>query len=118
VTGVPHQLWTTGKLNQGFRHLLRQLISGKLGKGATESRNTGHVTDLFPATEPTSGSSNVSNQRSTTSGNKTTRNLTLQSYDYEEGAGEENASPILLVRYPQDLKRERVQFKLTSLDLL
>ncbi len=64
------------------------------------------------------GSSNVSNQRTTTSGNKTIRNLTLHAYEFEPGEAGKNVPPTLVVRYPQDMKRERIQFKLTTLDLL
>jgi hypothetical protein len=67
------------------------------------------------------GSSNVSNQRTTTSGKQTMRNLTLQAFDFEPGEGGEmgkGTPPTLVVRYPQDVKRERLQFKLTGLDLL
>jgi len=64
------------------------------------------------------GSSNVSNQRATTSGKQTTRTLTLQAFEYEPGEEGKSNPPTLLVRYPQDVKRERVQFKLTTLDLL
>ena len=66
-------------------------------------------------------SSNAANQRTTTSGKLTTRNLTLQAYDVQPGGGGErgkNSPPTLLVRYPQDMKRERLQFKLSALDLL
>jgi hypothetical protein len=64
------------------------------------------------------GSSNVSNQRTTTSGNKTTRNLTLHAYEFEPGETGKSSPPTLLIRYPQDMKRERMKFKLTTLDLL
>lgn len=64
------------------------------------------------------GQSNMSDRRSTTSGEKTTRNFTIQAYEFEMSE-EANSAPLtLVVRYPQDLKRERVQFKLTALDLL
>lgn len=67
------------------------------------------------------GSSNTTNQRTTTSGKLTTRNLTLHSYGFERGQGGEKGKtspPTLLVRYPRDMKRERLQFKLTTLRLL
>jgi hypothetical protein len=34
------------------------------------------------------------------------------------GIAGESVRPILVVRYPKDVKRERVEFKLTALDLL
>jgi len=64
------------------------------------------------------GSSNVSNQRTTTSGNKTTRSLTVQAFEFDPTETGKGEPPTLVVRYPQDVKRERVQFKLTALDLL
>jgi hypothetical protein len=45
----------------------------------------------------------------------------LHAYDFEPGEGgevEKSGPPTLVVRYPQDVKRERLQFKLTTLDLL
>lgn len=64
------------------------------------------------------GSSNVSNQRATTSGKQTTRNLTIQGFEFDPNEVGKSNPPTLLVRYPQDMKRERVPFKLTTLDLL
>jgi hypothetical protein len=64
------------------------------------------------------GQSNMNDRRSKTAGNKTTRNITIQAYEFETGGEAENGPLTLLVRYPQDVKRERVQFKLTALDLL
>jgi hypothetical protein len=67
------------------------------------------------------GPSNTINQRATTSGKVTARNLILRAFDFERGQGGERGRsdpPTLLVRCPQDVKRERLQFKLTTLDLL
>jgi len=64
------------------------------------------------------GQSNMNERRSTTAGNKTTRNITVQAYEFEMGGQADSGPPTLLIRYPQDVKRERVQFKLTALDLL
>jgi hypothetical protein len=64
------------------------------------------------------GQSNMNERRSTTSGNKTTRNITVRAYQFEMGGPADSGPPTLLIRYPQDVKRERVQFKLTALDLL
>jgi hypothetical protein len=66
-------------------------------------------------------SSNMSERQSVTAGGKTTRNITVSGYDFEMarmGQSKSNAPVTLLIRYPQDVKRERVQFKLTALDLL
>ena len=67
------------------------------------------------------GASDIANQRTTTSGKLTTRNLTLHTYGFERGQGGERGKaspPTLLVRYPQDMKRERLQFRLNNLHLL
>jgi hypothetical protein len=62
-----------------------------------------------------SGSSHTMQQQSSTRDKVTKRTLTVQSYDHEGGGG----GPVTLeVRQPQDAKRERVQFKLSGLDLL
>jgi hypothetical protein len=64
------------------------------------------------------GQSNMNERRSKTTGNRTTRNISVQAYEFEMGGQAESGPLALLVRYPQDVKRERVQFKLTALDLL
>lgn len=65
------------------------------------------------------GNSHVSQQRSTVSGGKTIRSVSLQSWDFESAnGGGDKEPPTIIVRFPQDPKRERVQFKLTGLDLL
>jgi hypothetical protein len=46
-----------------------------------------------------------------------TRTIYIQAYTYSEN-GEANESPVLVVRFPEDLRRESVKFKLTGLDLL
>jgi hypothetical protein len=62
------------------------------------------------------GQSNMNARSTRSSGDKTTRNITVQAYE-SDMAGE-STPPTLLVRYPKDVKRERVEFKLTALDLL
>lgn len=65
------------------------------------------------------GSTHTSSQRSKTSGDKTVRSITIQGYDFETARGSSSAEPLtLIVRIPQDAKRERVRFKLNALDLL
>ncbi len=64
------------------------------------------------------GQSNMNERRTKTTGNKSTRNITVQAYEFEMDGEAESGPPTLLVRYPQDIKRERVQFELTALDLL
>jgi hypothetical protein len=63
------------------------------------------------------GQSNMNDRRNKTSGDKTTRNITIEAYEFEMGGEAESGPLTLLVRYPQDVRRERVQFKLTALDL-
>lgn len=64
------------------------------------------------------GQSHMNERQSKTSGNKTTRNLTIQAFEFGLDSNAEVEPMTLVVRYPQDVKRERVQFKLTALDLL
>lgn len=103
--------------------LIIKKISGKKPQTRIEARLEGPaaVSQLEVKVKLSSrrgGSSNVSNQKSTTSGGKTTRNFTLQSYEFEPGEMGKSSPPTMLVRYPQDVKRERVHFKLSTLDLL
>jgi hypothetical protein len=103
--------------------LIIKRISGKKPHTVIEARLEGPaaVSQLEVKVKLSSrrgGSSNVSNQKSSTSGGKTTRNFTLQSYEFEPGEMGKSSPPTLLVRYPQDVKRERVHFKLSTLDLL
>ena len=64
------------------------------------------------------GQSNMNARQTKTSGTKTTRNITINAYEFEMGEEAESAPLSLIIRYPQDVKRERVHFKLTGLDLL
>ena len=65
-----------------------------------------------------SGSSSMNDRRPVTAGGKTSRNITLRAFAFEpDDAGTGNRPITLLVRHPRDVKRERVQFKLTALDL-
>lgn len=64
------------------------------------------------------GQSSMNERQSKTSGNKTTRHITIHAYEFEMGGPAESGPLTLLVRYPQDVRRERVRFKLTALDLL
>ena len=61
--------------------------------------------------------SHISDRGFSTKDKVTTRKFHLQSYSYSED-GEEAAGPLsLVVRYPEDQKRERVKFTLKGLDL-
>ncbi|PWU17990.1 MAG: hypothetical protein C5B50_10095 [Verrucomicrobia bacterium] len=64
------------------------------------------------------GQSTMSERSKKTASGKTTRQFTVQSYDFSPGQQSPDTSLTLIVRYPLDLKRERVQFKLSALDLL
>ena len=64
------------------------------------------------------GYSNSSEAGVNTKGGETTRNLRINASTFN-GNGARVSGPFqLLLRYPQDLKRERVTFKLKGLDLL
>ena len=111
-----------GEVLPGAKLIIKK-ISGKKPQTMIEARVEGPaaVSQLEVKVKLSSrrgGSSNVSNQRSTTAGGKTTRNLTLQAYEYDPDEVGKKSPTTLLVRYPQDVKRERVHFKLSTLDLL
>ena len=68
-----------------------------------------------PGTEHSS--SNVMQQNAKTSGNQTVRTLTVSYYAFGS-RGEASATPVVLVvRLPEEIKRERVKFTMKSLDL-
>ncbi len=63
--------------------------------------------------------SHMMEQQSKTAGGKVTRQVMVQGFESDMIGQEPKKNPItLLVRYPQDVKRERVRFKLSALDLL
>jgi hypothetical protein len=64
------------------------------------------------------GQSYMNERRTKAVGNKTTRTVTVQGYEMDVDVEADGGPSTLLVRYPQDLKRERVHFKITALDLL
>jgi hypothetical protein len=70
-----------------------------------------------PGTEERSFS-NSSDINVKTTGGETTRNIRVNASIFDENGRKAPASFQLLVRSPQDLKRERVNFKLKGLDLL
>jgi hypothetical protein len=76
--------------------------------------------DLKIKTRGRGAQSHMTDRRSKTSGDKTTRGVNVQGFDFDESAPAGGSSgPIdLIIRAPQDMKRERVQIKLTALDLL
>jgi hypothetical protein len=74
--------------------------------------------ETHPAWKNPDRQSNMNTRPSKSSSNKTTRNITIQAYQFDIGPPADSGPPTLLVRYPTDLKRERVEFKLTALDLL
>ena len=59
------------------------------------------------------------NERSfKTKGAESTRTFTLQAHSYGDDGEAIQSAPSLVVRYPEDQKRERVKFTLKALDLL
>jgi hypothetical protein len=51
-------------------------------------------------------------------GNESTRTVSIQGYGFSDEGNSAEGSIILIVRYPEDLRRERVNFKLKGLDLM
>src|SRR5262249_46931876 len=106
----------------GARLVIKK-ISGKKPQTIIEARLEGpkEVNRLevkVKLSNPRGGQSNMNPAQSKSTSNKTMRNITIQAYEFDAGGGGESGPPTLLVRYPKDVKRERVQFKLTALDLL
>jgi hypothetical protein len=62
--------------------------------------------------------SNLSERKFTARNNTSTRSVTIQGYDSAGGNSSDTRQIVIIIRYPQDLKRERVSFKLKGLDLL
>jgi hypothetical protein len=81
-----------------------------------------NLVDIKLKLNTTRGSTHMNEMRNTTTGGKTSRNVMVQGYEFDSSGGggsESKKTPVnLIVRFPQDMKRERVQFKLTALDLL
>ncbi len=63
-------------------------------------------------------SSHMYDRHNAASGNKRTRSVTVQGFEFDPNGGTQSGPIDLIVRSPQDLKRERVQVKLTAIDLL
>lgn len=62
--------------------------------------------------------SNLSERNFRTKGNESTRTISIQGYGYSDEGSPLEGAFVLVVRYPEDLRRERVNFKLKGLDLL
>jgi hypothetical protein len=52
-----------------------------------------------------------------TKANESTRTVTIDGYGYGANNGPSTGPVVLMIRYPEDLRRERVNFKLKALDL-
>lgn len=60
----------------------------------------------------------LSERRFNISGQEATRTLTINGYGLDSGTALSQGEVVLIVRYPKDLHRERLQFELKGLDLL
>lgn len=61
--------------------------------------------------------SNTSERNFSAKGAESTRNITIQGYGFGDEEASSQEPVVLLIRYPEDLQRERVRFELKSLDL-
>jgi hypothetical protein len=102
-------------------------VSSKNGQFSLRARLSGPVAVKrldFRAKIPDNDQFNsyVSDRESTTKNGQTTRNIDVQGYGIAALGSPDNTSPatavVLVVRCPQDLRRERVKFELKGLDLL
>jgi hypothetical protein len=65
------------------------------------------------------GQANTSDRGLSTRGGQSIRSLQIDHYNYDQSGGWSVKGPISLrVRYPEDVRRERLQFVLRELDLL
>jgi len=64
------------------------------------------------------GNSNSYGERSQTTGGQTVRTVHVNAFFFNMNGPKTPASYNLIIRYPQDLRRDRVNFKLKGLDLL
>jgi hypothetical protein len=111
-----------GEVLPGAKLIIKK-ITGKRQQRTVEAslegpREVSQIEVKIKLSNRRGGQSNMTERRSSTSGSKTTRNISVQAYEFEMGAAADSQPPTLLVRFPQDMKRERVHFKLTALDLL
>jgi hypothetical protein len=111
-----------GEVLAGAKLVIRK-IGGRMPQRTIEATLEGPagVAQIELKTEVNSrqgGHSSTSERRSTTAGAKTIRNVTVQSYEFSMSEEDKRSPLTLLVRFPQDTRRERVRFKLTALDLL
>jgi len=63
-------------------------------------------------------SSNSFDQNSATKGSEFTRTVTIQGYSFGNEEASSPTSLVLLIRQPEDQRRERIKFELKGLDLL
>jgi hypothetical protein len=61
--------------------------------------------------------SNIQQQGSTTAQDRTIRKFTLNYYSFNPSGGTSDKPFVLVVRFPEEIKRERVKFALKGLDL-
>jgi len=62
--------------------------------------------------------SNSSERNFSTKGGESTRTVAIQGYGFGDEETASHGAVVLIVRYPEDLRRERVKFNLKGLDLL
>ena len=62
--------------------------------------------------------SNASERNFSTKAGESTRNLNIEGYGFGDQDAASQGAAVLIIRYPEDLRRERVKFDLKGLDLL
>jgi hypothetical protein len=105
----------------GARATVTQVKTGKRGK-SMEVRIDGPVTiqDLelsMSSTGEDENRSSMSERNFINKGNQSIRKISLQTYDYSESKEKKEEPPVLVIRFPEDSKREPIRFHLVGLDI-
>jgi hypothetical protein len=110
-----------GELLPGAKLIITK-VSGKTPQTTVQARLEGPpgVDQIEVKVKMTEnrGSSSMTQRRRTNSSGHINRLITVQAYSFGAEPGTAPSSLTLVVRLPQAMKRERVRFKLTALDLL
>lgn len=104
----------------GTRLFITQFKAGKQNKNL-EARLEGppgiRDFEIKFITSEINNSMNMSERNFINKGNQSVRKISVQSYDYSQTRDKSEDPPGVLIRFPEDSKREKVRFKLVGLDI-